>query len=133
MGYEALFVMSHQDENGLVLKLNNKLHFDSYMCIIALMWAYFVLLINIIHHERSKLFFNIMRRKITSKHENHTSSIYRQSGSSEAGTPGPKPSTLEQFFYLICDLTTFIYKNSYILLNIIMMASITILFIFFYS
>ncbi|XP_030240836.1 piezo-type mechanosensitive ion channel component [Drosophila navojoa] len=121
MGYEALLMLSHQDERGLVIKLNNKLHFDSYMCITALMWAYFILLINIIHHERSKLFFSIMRMKITSKHENHTPSINRQSGSSEAGTPSPKPSTLEQFFYLICDLTTFIYKNSYILLNIIMM------------
>lgn len=125
MGYEALLVLCHKDKNGLILKPNSKLHFDSYMCITALMWAYFVLLINIIHHERSKLLFSIVRRRITLKQENHSPSIHRQSGSSETGTPSPKPSTLEQFFYLICDLTTFVYKNSYILLNIIMMASIS--------
>lgn len=129
MGFEALLLLLDYNEDSKIVKLNNKLNIDSYMCILAFMWAYFVIVINILHHDRYKLIFTTMRMKMASKDELSTNSVARFSEHIEVrASISLKPSTLEQFFYLICDLTTFIYKNSYILLNIIMMVSISILF-----
>ncbi|XP_032289058.1 piezo-type mechanosensitive ion channel component [Drosophila virilis] len=126
MGLEALLLLFNRNWNGMILKLNNEIHVDSYLSPVALMWAYFVIALNIMHHRRYKLIFPTMRMKIGPKPDDQPHQLIRQSGQNEIiAVNNEKPSTVEQFFYMICDLTSFIYKNSYILLNIVMMASTT--------
>ncbi|KAH8312575.1 hypothetical protein KR044_011541, partial [Drosophila immigrans] len=117
VGWEVLLEEYDHNKNGAVLKLNEDLHLDSYLSPVAVMCAYFIVMLNILHERQYQVVFNQLRMKIA------------QPPIKDGNAPPvpDEPSTLEQFFYMICDVTSFIYKNSYILLNIIMMASREIL------
>ncbi|KAH8417301.1 hypothetical protein KR222_008389, partial [Zaprionus bogoriensis] len=114
MGMEVLLILFKQNWNGMILRLNTELDVDSYLNPIALMWAYFIVTLNVIHCSKYKSILATMKKRpllqIIYSPEQRDKTITRE-----------QPSTLEQVFYMIYHVTSFIYKHSYILLNISMM------------
>ncbi|KAM8703676.1 hypothetical protein ACLKA7_008321 [Drosophila subpalustris] len=127
MGLEILLLLREQNKNGTVLELNNDLSFDSYLSPIAMMCAYFIITLNIMHHGQHDVNFSTIQTKINQTTDESIPDVINQPKNASQSHL-EEPSTLEQFYYMITDVTSFIYKNSYILLNIIMMASRTIWF-----
>lgn len=124
MGLEVLLLLLARNHNGTILEINNDLFFDSYLNPVALMCAYFIIILNIVHHGRQKIILSTIRTRVNQSTDEAKSDKVNQPDYSQSTTTSPEaPSTVEQFFYMITDVTSFIYKNSYILLNIIMMVS----------
>ncbi|XP_034138402.1 piezo-type mechanosensitive ion channel component [Drosophila guanche] len=121
MGMEILFRLSEHNNNGKIIELNQELNLDSYISPIALMLAYFVTTLSLIHRAQYELTFNSIRMNLGPKPNNILSQNRISHGNNELISPNSQPSMLEQFFYMIFDITSVIYKNSYILLNTIMM------------
>ncbi|XP_043071722.1 piezo-type mechanosensitive ion channel component [Drosophila grimshawi] len=117
MGLEPIMILFQQNWNGMIFKLNDQLSVDSYLSPVALMASYFIITLNIKQNARYMIFTTIQLKVIPKPDEQ--SQITQESLQQTLDTE--EPSLLEQFFYMICDVTTFIYKNCYILLNIIMM------------
>ncbi|XP_034113348.1 piezo-type mechanosensitive ion channel component [Drosophila albomicans] len=111
MAFEIPLKMYYRNKNGDILKFSDELKFDSYISPVAVMCAYFLVILKILQHRQYHTVFSQLKMKITHPSESTQNS---ENGRNE-------PSTLEQFFYMISDGTSFIYKNSYILLNVIMM------------
>nr|XP_041632249.1 piezo-type mechanosensitive ion channel component-like [Drosophila kikkawai] len=124
MGMEVLLSLYDENKNGKIVALNVKLHLDSYLSPIALMLAYFVSTLSLLGRSQYELTLNAIRLNLE-PHSNdvstHTQNI---NGKNAEIYSDAVPSMLEQFFYMVFDVTSIIYKNSYILLNIIMMVNI---------
>lgn len=114
MGMEVLLIFCKEPCNGKILNFNNELGGESFLSAIALMEAYFVITLNIIHYNP----YNTLRaeqslQQIINRPESELISMENRE----------QPSVLEQLFYMIYHLTAFIYKNSFISLIIVMMVS----------
>ncbi|XP_037730493.1 piezo-type mechanosensitive ion channel component isoform X4 [Drosophila subpulchrella] len=122
MGMEVLIYLLNDNNNGKILEINSKLNFDSYLSPIALMLAYFASTRNLINRSQYELRSNTIRMNLVPKPYDD---IYANSEplkeKHEEILAYSESSMLEQFFYMVFDITSFIYKNSYILLNVIMM------------
>ncbi|XP_041451232.1 piezo-type mechanosensitive ion channel component isoform X3 [Drosophila obscura] len=121
MGMEILLRLSEHNNNGKIIELNQELNVDSYLSPVALMLAYFVTTLSLIHRAQYELTFNSIRMNLGPKPNDIPSQNRSGHGNNELISPNSQPSMLEQFFYMLFDITSVIYKNSYILLNTIMM------------
>ncbi|KRK05576.1 uncharacterized protein Dyak_GE27970, partial [Drosophila yakuba] len=131
MGMEILFRLFKDNKNGKIMELNAKLNLDSYLSPIALMLAYFATTLSLINRSQCEITFNTIRMNLGPKTNNIYSNKQPPNEENDEILIDTKPSILEQFFYILCELTSFVYQNSYILLNIIMMVIYLFLFIFF--
>lgn len=109
MGMEVLLLFCKESRNGKVLEINMSLGWESHFNAIAIMLAYYIVLLNVMHKDR-------FGPPISTTKE----PLQRQIRPSEVRE---QPSVLEQLIYVIYHLTSFIYKNSYITLIIVMMVS----------
>ncbi|XP_033241797.1 piezo-type mechanosensitive ion channel component isoform X2 [Drosophila pseudoobscura] len=121
MGMEILLRLSEHNNNGKIIEFNQELNVDSYLSPVALMLAYFVTTLNLIHRAQYELTFNSIRMNLGPKPNDIPSQKQTVHESNELISPNAQPSMLEQFFYMLFDITSVIYKNSYILMNTIMM------------
>ncbi|XP_030385687.1 piezo-type mechanosensitive ion channel component isoform X1 [Scaptodrosophila lebanonensis] len=110
-------MLSKCTDQGLRMIFNPKLDLDSYLSPAAKMLAYFVTTLSLIHRARYQLTFTALRVTMKSEVEK-TPTPDEQHGSA---TTIESPSMLEQLFYMVFDITAFIYKHSYVLMNIMMM------------
>lgn len=117
MGMEVLIVFCTEQSNGKILNYNDELGVESYLNAIAIMWTYFITTLNIINHNP----FSSIRAK-----EPLHQMINNPKNSLLSFEHRELPSVLEQLIYIIYHLTSFIYKNSFISLVIVMMVSITL-------
>lgn len=120
---ELLFSLSDDNENKNIMIFNHELYVDSYLSPIALMFAYFVSTLSLINRSQYEHTFNTIRMNLGPKTNEISSHAFHMKNKNEIVMKA-EPSMLEQFFYMVFDITSFIYKNSYILLNIIMMVNI---------
>lgn len=117
MGMEVLIVFCTEENNGKILNFNNELGGESYLNAIAIMWTYFIITLNIIHHNP---YDSIKAKEPLHQMINHFENTLLPYENREL------PSVLEQLIYIIYHLTAFIYKNSFISLIIVMMVSLTL-------
>jgi len=123
MGMEVLIHLLNDNNNGKLLEINSELSFDSYLSPIALMLAYFASTLSLINRSQYELRSNTIRMNLVPKpYDIYANSQHLKEKHEEILTY-TESSMLEQFFYMVFDITSFIYKNSYILLNIIMMVN----------
>ncbi|XP_043655124.1 piezo-type mechanosensitive ion channel component [Drosophila teissieri] len=122
MGMEILFRLFKDNKNGKIMELNAQLNLDSYLSPIALMLAYFATTLSLINRSQYEITFNTIRMNLGPKTNNIYSNKQPPNEENQEISIDMKPSMLEQFFYILCELTSFVYQNSYILLNIIMMS-----------
>lgn len=113
MGMEVLLMVCKEPCNGKILDINKSLGWESHLNAITIMLAYYIILLNIIHHDRFTPLITTAKEPL--RREIRPSEIREQ------------PSVLEQLIYVIFHLTSFIYKNSYISLIVVMMVSITLI------
>jgi len=123
MGMEVLIRLNKDNRNGKILELNPKLNLDSYLSPIALMLAYFATTLSLINRSQYEISFNTIRMNLGPKSNSIYDNIQPSNEENEEISIFTEPSMLEQFFYIVYELSSFVYKNSYILLNIIMMVS----------
>ncbi|KAH8320327.1 hypothetical protein KR074_002805, partial [Drosophila pseudoananassae] len=121
MGMELLLSLSDDNKYNHIMVFNRKLFMDSYLSPIALMLAYFVSTLSLINRSHYENTFNTIRLNLRPKINEISSNEFYMKDKKDDILIKTEPSMLEQFFYMVFDITTFIYKNSYILLNIIMM------------
>lgn len=121
---EVLLCLYEENKNGKILELNVNLHLDSYLSPIALMLAYFVSTLSLIGRSQYELSFNAIRMNLGPKSNDVSTRSQSLNRKNDDIYGDAVPSMLEQFFYMVIDVTSIIYKNSYILLNIIMMVNI---------
>ncbi|XP_033166392.1 piezo-type mechanosensitive ion channel component [Drosophila mauritiana] len=131
MGMEVLIRLYKDNRNGKILELNAQLNLDSYLSPIALMLAYFATTLSLINRSQYEISFNTIRMNLGHKSNSIYANIQPSNEENEEISIFTEPSMLEQLFYIVCELSSFVYKNSYILLNIIMM--VCNLFNFIYS
>lgn len=112
MGMEVLLHFCKESGNGKVLDINMSLGWESHFNAIAIMLAHYIVLLNIMHQDRLRPLISTTKEPL--QREIRHSEIREQ------------PSVLEQLIYVVYHLTSFIYKNSYISLIIVMMVSITL-------
>jgi len=120
---EVLIRLNKDNRNGKILELNPKLNLDSYLSPIALMLAYFATTLSLINRSQYEISFNTIRMNLGPKSNSIYDNIQPSNEENEEISIFTEPSMLEQFFYIVYELSSFVYKNSYILLNIIMMVS----------
>lgn len=113
MGMEVLLKFCKEPCNGNILDINTSLGGESYLNAIIIMLAYYIILLNLMHQDRFTSLITTAKEPL--HREIRLSEIREQ------------PSVLEQLIYVIYHLTSFIYKNSYISLIIVMMVSITLI------
>lgn len=121
---ELLFRLSDDNKDKKIMIFNHELYVDSYLSPIALMFAYFVSTLSLINRSQYEHIFNTIRMNLAPKTNEISSHAFHMKDKNNEKMVKAEPSMLEQFFYMIFDVTSFIYKNSYILLNIIMMVNI---------
>ncbi|KAH8380161.1 hypothetical protein KR009_009293 [Drosophila setifemur] len=120
MGMEVLLRLSDDNNNEQIVELNKELNIDSYLSPIALMLAYFVSTLSLISRAQYEQTFKSIPINLDPKSKDFATGQPKKEKTAKL-LVDTQPSLLEQFFYMVFDITSFIYKNSYLLLNIIMM------------
>ncbi|KAH8294787.1 hypothetical protein KR018_002866 [Drosophila ironensis] len=120
MGMELLLRLSQESTSKSIIELSPELKMYSYLSPIALSLAYFVSTLSLINHSQYELTFNNISMNLRPNSNEYSADAVLKNDRKEF-LDDVEPSMLEQVFYMVFDVTSFIYKNSYILLNIFMM------------